>query len=107
MVGRSAPPSSNTSKRRPRRDAVQIFSLISYIPFSLFSLVPFSYLFFNAIVLEKKKIKQTFSIFTENCHKSNKAFKCGKWEDRLWQKFHRNLCCKICEFSFIAIMITN
>jgi hypothetical protein len=56
MVGRSAPPSSNTSKRRPRRDALQIFLLVPYIPFSLLSLDRLPYLFFNAIVREKKKI---------------------------------------------------
>jgi hypothetical protein len=59
-VGRSAPPSSNTSKRRPRRDAVQIFLLVSYIPFSLLSLARLPYLFFSAIVREEKKINHLF-----------------------------------------------
>jgi hypothetical protein len=64
-VGRSAPPSSNTSKRRPRRVAVQIFLLVAYIPFSLLSLARLPYLFFNAIVREKKKINHLFSVSQE------------------------------------------
>jgi hypothetical protein len=60
MVGRSAPPSSNTSKRRPRRDAVQTFLLISYVPFFLLSLARLLYLFFHTIVREEKKIKHHF-----------------------------------------------
>jgi hypothetical protein len=74
MVGRSAPPSSITSKRRPRRDAVQVLSLISYIPFSLFALAPLPYLFFNAIVLEKKKIKYLFFHFYRKLSQVEQSF---------------------------------
>jgi hypothetical protein len=82
MVGRSAPPSSNTSKRRPLRDAVQISLLVPYIPFSLLSLARLPYLFFKAIVREKMKINHLFFLFTQKIFTSRtRLFKCGKWEE--------------------------
>jgi hypothetical protein len=60
MVGRSAPPYSNTIKRCPRREPLQMFLLVSYIPFFLLSLARLPYLFFHTIVREEKRRNHYF-----------------------------------------------